>query len=86
MLIMNQSKDTVYNLDKITTIDCLENGVVVQCDKAESYIVIGTYKDGARAKEVLRELLFSYGRNTFMRDPHNDENYDVRDIYIMPKE
>ena len=72
MLIMNQSKDTIYNMDKIISIEYIENGVTVQCDKAESSITLGTYKSESRAKEVLMELF-----------EHHNQQYPR--IFYMPE-
>jgi hypothetical protein len=83
---MNQSKDTVYNLDKIISIESLENGIVAQCDKAESHITLGTYESEARAKEVLMELFETYGENAQFKTTQKGTKFVNPKLYEMPDE
>ena len=100
MLIMNQSKDTVWNLDNIKSIQCRKTSesneskgysvVVMPLEFDDTHFIrtyiptLGTYESEARAKEVLQDILFAYGMNQYEFCSNSKEWCAVRDIYIMP--
>ncbi len=80
MLILNQSESDTVNLDNVETIfeEVGGNGPNKGCyvfarGVSGKNTVLGRYKDEARAKKVLREILMEY-----VRTPPR--------IYVMPEE
>lgn len=94
MLIMNQSGDTVVNLEQFADIHVEETTGEIDRSKAKgriyikgnSWYLLGEYRNVSRAKAVLMELFWKYGENQYLWHPDSEEWYEVRDVYQMPKE
>lgn len=65
MLIMNQSKNAIYNMDAMASIEVCENDVFYTARLGDLGITLGTYEFEDRAKEVLMELFNNYGKVYF---------------------
>lgn len=73
MLIMNQSKNEVYNLDSARRIEAYGDGtIIIQQigDERNDTRELGEYKSYDRAKEVLMELFEQY--KTYKAIPNDD--------------
>lgn len=60
MLIMNQNKDAVYNMEQIKCITAEKERVYIYIDDGQYGISVGTYASESRTKAVLLELFNAY--------------------------
>lgn len=93
MIIVSQDKDKIVNFDNLTQIyitqDEEETAYFIRFETVDSlYDDLGEYKTGARAKEVLQEIIKKYRDVTVVCDINNKkyEKYDLPKVYEMPKE
>lgn len=66
MLILNQDKSTIVNLDNITQIYCIrydESNVNIACCFNRGGEILGRYSSIERCKEVLQDILTAYQRS-----------------------
>ena len=88
MLIVNQNKKQIINLDNITSISILEPQ-----EEGYKYALspgnydLGYYKTEARAKEILIEIAREFRRvlRTENRGTGQQRFYDVPKVYYMPE-
>ncbi len=102
MIIVNQGKNTIVNFDRVETIyivadlDGIEGVSYKICYKTNSgRNKLGEYKTGARAKEVLKEIVEKYssylelkGGVAFMQGGMNIQPniFNIPKVFEMPKE
>ena len=75
MLIFSQDEEKIINFENVTSIGMIgfTNYISIKAKFQDMYIELGTYKDEARAKEVLKALMQIY--------PLNNNG-----VFTMPKE
>jgi predicted NBD/HSP70 family sugar kinase len=83
MIIVNQDKNMIINLDNVVGIQVDGTNVVGAVLNYPEGIIIGEYKTEERAKEVLKDIVNKY------RQYNMDKNQAVTiipKVYEMPKE
>jgi hypothetical protein len=78
MIILSQDEEKIVNFDNVTSIGMIEftNYISIKAKFQDMYIELGIYKNEARAKEVLKEIL----------DWVADTDGEDCKIFYMPKE
>lgn len=81
MVIVNQDKDRILNLQHIVEIVLDEADICVSNKLgARGGLIIGTYKTEERAKEVFQDIILTIERY------QNNYQYAKLSIYVMPEE
>ena len=85
MLIVNQNKKQIINLDNITSISIQEEGYKYAISTGN--YDLRYYKTEARAKEILIEIAREFRRvlRTENRGTGQQRFYDVPKVYYMPE-
>lgn len=78
MIIISQDEEKIVNFDNVTSIGMIgfTNYISIKAKFQDMYIELGMYKDEARAKEVLKEII----------DWVADKDGEDCKIFYMPKE
>lgn len=85
MIIMNQDKEYILNLNNITSIGVDGNNEIKCIFNNGKWSSLGQYKTKERAKEVLQEIISRYQGANFISFSNNI-GYVKNEAYKMPEE
>lgn len=93
MLIVDQSKSNIVNLDRTINIGIEEKSTLTDeteiSAQTDGYtVILGKYETETRAREILIEIAREFKRvlRTENRGTGQQRFYDVPKVYYMPKE
>ncbi len=93
MLIVDQSKSNIINLDRTINIGIEEKSTLIDTTEISAQtdgytVILGKYETEERAKEILIEIAREFKRvlRTENRGTGQQRFYDVPKVYYMPKE
>ena len=92
MLIVDQSKSNIINLDRTINIGIEEKSTLIDTTEISAQtdgytVILGKYETEERAKEILIEIAREFKRvlRTENRGTGQQRFYDVPKVYYMPE-
>ena len=90
MIIISQDEEKIVNFDNVTSIGMIgfTNYISIKAKFQDMYIELGMYKDEARAKEVLKDIIKAINGENFVE--YNESTLNIHSleqkVFYMPKE